>query len=583
MIKKNVVSYHPGHPNPQFYRPIFASLNGTWQFIFDDEQKGLTEGWSNKIPDKTRPIQVPYAYETPLSGINEQEEHDTVWYFKTFANPHWSEKVMLHFERLDYVFDGWLNGHYLGKHIGGYDAFARDISEYLNDGDNLLSIRVYDDKDPSHVRGKQTWKKDPFECFYETTTGIYGDVWLEQVPYASLQGCDLRGLHEDKSVYARLLFTPEAVGEEVTIKISYHGEDVTQMSLVPVNIFWEGEIAIPAKAFHSWSPAHPCLYDVDIVLKRNGNLTDEVLTYFGINEVSTRDRRVLLNGKKRYLKFVLYQGYNPAGGLTSNEEGYLKDISLIKAMGFNGLRIHEKIETELFYYLCDREGLLSDVEMPSPQSYNHFENFQIQSEFGRIITDHVAHPSIIAYVAYNESWGIQGISRDSEQVDHLNSLYQMANRIDWTRPVISNDGWEATETDIVAVHNYAQDGKALLAAYSGMKPALAQGGNFEAIPGKYAFAAGYHYSGQPVLLSEFFGAAFKSKDKKSWGYNSPITNPRIYVRRYRSLLRAIKKLSFAGYCVTQFADTYQETNGFVTDEREPKAPLESIKRANQSF
>jgi Beta-galactosidase/beta-glucuronidase len=582
-MKKNVLSYHPGHPNPQFYRPIFTMLNGEWRFVFDDEQRGLSEGWSNKIPEQSQTIQVPYAYETPLSGINVQEEHDTVWYFKTFANPHWKQKVYLHFERLDYVFDGWLNGHYLGKHIGGYDAFTRDITEYLNEGDNLLSIRVYDDKDPSHLRGKQTWEKKPFSCFYPTTSGIYGDVWLEEVPAAGLQGCDIRGLFSEKSIYYRLLFTPEAIGEDVEITISYRGKKVTEAHFVTTNIFSEGEIAIPPKFFHSWSPAYPCLYDVSVVLKRNSEITDTVLTYFGINEVQARDGRILLNGKRRYLKFVLYQGYNPDGGLTFNEEGYLKDIALIKAMGFNGVRVHQKIESELFYYLCDREGLLTDVEMPSPHVYNHFENFEIQSEFGRIITDHVPHPSIMSYVAYNESWGVDDVASSSEEKDLVNSLYQMANRIDWTRPVISNDGYEATETDILALHNYAEDGKALLEYYAGLKKALKNGENFLACGDKKAFAMDYHYSGQPIVLSEFFGASFKSSAGKGWGYNNPVKDARAYLRRYRSLLRAIKKLSFSGYCATQFADTYQEKNGFVDENRAPKASLEAIKRANKSF
>src|SRR5574344_638551 len=546
-MRKNVLSYQKGHPNPLFYRPLWQSLDGAWRLYFDDDNKGLMDGWSNRVPEGTRPIQVPYAYETPASGINETKEHQILWYFKTFNNPQWGEKVLLHFERIDYVFDGWLNGHYLGKHIGGYDAFARDITEFLRDGENLLSIRVYDDKDPSHLRGKQMWGAKPEGCFYPPTTGIYGDVWLENVARASLQGYDARGSYDDKLAYFRLLFTPEAIGSQVKITLSYRGKEVVSNSYTVESIYQEEEIAIPPKLFHAWSPAFPCLYDVEIALSRNGEMTDKVLSYFGINQVQARNHCLTLNGRKRYLKFVLYQGYHPEGGLTGTEEEILQDIRLIKAMGFNGVRVHEKIESELFYYLCDREGLLTTVEMPSPHAYNHFENFEIQSEFGRIITDHVPHPSIISYVIYNESWGVDNIASSDEEKDLVNGLYQMANRIDWTRPVVSNDGYEATETDIVALHNYAEDGKALLASYAGLKDALKKGENFFACTDKKAFALDYHYSGQPIILSEFFGASFKASAGKGWGYNTPVKDSRAYLLIKLSLLRGFKLFSTRRY------------------------------------
>jgi beta-galactosidase/beta-glucuronidase len=534
------------------------------------------------MPEGTRPIQVPYAYETPSSGIGETKEHQILWYFKSFTNPQWSEKILLHFERIDYVFDGWLNGHYLGKHIGGYDAFCRDITDYLRPGENLLSIRVYDDRDPSHLRGKQSCEEKPSGCFYTPTSGIYGDVWVEEVNPARVQGYDVRGSYDEKAAYFRLLFTPEAIGETLTIDLSYRGEKVASKEVTVSNIYHEEELPIPPKAFHAWTPAHPCLYDLRLSLKRNEETTDTVLSYFGVNQVEARGNRLLLNGKRRYLKFMLYQGYNPRGGLTFTEEESLKDIALVKAMGFNGVRVHEKVESEVFYYLADREGLLTDLELPSAQQYNRFENDEIQAEFGRIVTDHVGHPSLIAYVANNESWGVQDIDISEEVREQQNKLYEMANRIDWTRPVISNDGWEATETDLVALHNYSENGAKLLEDYAGLKNALAHNENFVVYVGKKAFAGDYHYSGQPYFLSEFFGVSLKGDQKKGWGYYTA-ADAKSYLRTYRSLLRAIKKLGFSGYCVTQFADTYQEKNGFVDDERTPKASLAAIKRANQSF
>jgi beta-galactosidase/beta-glucuronidase len=227
---------------------------------------------------------------------------------------------MLHFERCDYVFDGWVNGHYLGKHVGGYDAFRYDISDFLVDGENLIVVRAYDDKDPSHVRGKQTWKEKPFDGFFPTTSGLYGDVWLEEVARASFQGYDARGSFDEKSVYFRLLFTPEAIGSQAILNVSYRGKAVCSTSFEVNNIYMEQELAIPAKDFHRWTPAYPCLYDLEMVLVRNGEVSDKVLSYFGINSISQRKNAITLNGQKRYLKFVLYQGYNPKGGLTFDGE-----------------------------------------------------------------------------------------------------------------------------------------------------------------------------------------------------------------------------------------------------------------------
>lgn len=582
-MKRNVLSYESGHPNPLFYRPTWMSLSGPWPFCFDDENRGLREGWSNKIPEGVSSIRVPYAYETPSSGVQDDKEHTVIWYFKTFLKPHWSGKCLLHFERCDYVFDGWVNGHYLGKHVGGYDAFRFDIGDYLNEGDNLLSIRVFDDSDPTHVRGKQTWKEKPFGCFYPRTTGLYGDVWLEEVPKASLQGYDARGSYEDKMIYFRLLFTPEAIGEQFSLRLSYKSHLVSSLNILVNAIYMEDSLAIPKKDLHGWSPAFPCLYDLEMTLERNGERTDRVLSYVGINEIRQKKNTVTLNGKKRFFKGVLYQGDNPKGGMTFTEEEYLRDIRLIKSMGFNGVRVHEKVESELFYYLADREGLLTTLELPSSHLYDPVEASEASDQWGRIVTDHVGHPSIIAYVAYNESRGIDNIALSEEMQKQATSLYDMSNRIDWSRPALSNDGWEHTSSDILSLHADAKDGKELLQNFAGLKTCLEEGKNFEVIKGKTAFVGGYHYLGQPCVLSEFFSATFKKDQRKAWGHPFLVFSPREYLKRYRSLLKAAKKLGFCGYCATQFADAYQEKNGFVDESRRPKVSVEALRRANKSF
>src|SRR5574344_3087942 len=132
-MRKNVRSYEAGHPNPLFYRKDWMSLNGKWGFVFDDGNVGLSEGWSDHCPVDPQTINVPYAYETPSSGIDSRDVHNVLRYYRRFTNPRWGKRTLIHFERCDYVFDGWLNGHYLGRHVGGYDAFAYDITNELAD------------------------------------------------------------------------------------------------------------------------------------------------------------------------------------------------------------------------------------------------------------------------------------------------------------------------------------------------------------------------------------------------------------------------------------------------------------------
>jgi hypothetical protein len=377
-----------------------------------------------------------------------------------------------------------------------------------------------------------------------------------------------------------MLFTHKARGATFAVKIRYGGQEVASAVYLITGTFLDVEIKLPPKGFHPWSPARPCLYDLEFAILRDGAVNDRVYSYLGINEVSQKKRHLSINGRKRYLKLALYQGYNPQGGLTFTEAQSLKDIALLKAMGFNGVRIHEKVESELFYYLADREGLFTDVEMPSSYEYDPIEAKKAGDQFGILVRDHVGHPSVVAYVAYNESWGLPAIKDDLEQQAQASSLYDMANRIDWTRPVISNDGWEHTKSDLLTLHNYAHDGRALKAFYKPAMLGIANNANFSANASKQAFAEGWHYNGQPLLMSEFFGAGL---GHDPGGYGASSRTERGYLIRYRGLLRAIKKMGYAGYCATQFADTYQEKNGFVTENRQPKVPLDALKRANKAF
>jgi hypothetical protein len=313
---------------------------------------------------------------------------------------------------------------------------------------------------------------------------------------------------------------------------------------------------------------------------REGLVNDRIYSYCGVNEVSQSKRFLAINGRKRYLRLASYEGQSEEGGPTLTEEEYARDIALLKALGFNGVRIHEKIESELFYYLADREGLFTDVEMPSCHGYDPAAAKKAGDQFGIFVRDHVGHPSVIAYVAYEESKGIPEVASDEAQQAQATSLYEMANRIDWTRPVISNDGYEHTKSDLLTIHNYAADEKAMAAYRKPYLLALGNNANFKVDGLHLAFAGAAHYDGQPLIMSAFFGAPI-GRGKKGHAPSAP--SVRAYLKRYRGLLRELKKMGCAGYCATEFADVYGMEDGFVTADRKPKASPEAVRRANKAF
>lgn len=586
MMRRNVVSYHPGHPNPFFYRPDYLVLNGPWDLVFDDDIEGFALQYQNEEPiQKAKSIQVPFSYETPASKINEKKQHRVLWYYKRFDAPHYPELVLLHLERVDYASDVYLNGHYLGRHVGAYDAFAYEISAFLQEKDNLLVVRVYEDnQDLTRLSGKQSWEKKPRGIFYPPTTGIYGDVWIESVPCVRLKGYDVRGYYDEKSAYFRMLFTHKAIGGQVDLTISYHGALVKRVSFPITGTYLESAVALPSSQCHAWFPGNPCLYDTEFQVSKDGKVYDRVQSYFGFNQIKIKDGYLYFNGKKRYPRFTLYQGYDPKTGLTITPEQALRDIKLNKQMGFNGFRIHQKVESEVFYYLCDREGLYTDLEMPSAQSYTPVGMKQALDTWGILVRDHVGHPSLCAYVPFNESWGLPNLNNNPEQIQVLKDAYAMAKRIDDTLPVVSNDGWQNAKTDLLCIHNYDADVNALKPFLEAQTEALEreEPSSPSVTDSRGLFLLGYRYEGQPKIISEFFGLSLASQEAKGWGYQEA-KNIRAYLKTYRALLKAYKAAGYAGYCVTQFADTYQEKNGLVDEKRHPKASVESFRKSNKAF
>src|SRR4051794_14451891 len=165
----------PEHPQPQFQRAEWSNLNGIWDFQFDDQDAGLAQNWQAGRPKFSRPIMVPFSFECPASGIGETGFHPRVWYSRTFTVPgNWAHRrILLHFGAVDYRAMVWVNGKYVGQHEGGHTPFTFDVTNFLQDDENVVTLRVEDPPaDRPIPRGKQFWENKPASIYYTRTTGI---------------------------------------------------------------------------------------------------------------------------------------------------------------------------------------------------------------------------------------------------------------------------------------------------------------------------------------------------------------------------------------------------------------------------
>ncbi|GLO67949.1 MULTISPECIES: glycoside hydrolase family 2 protein [Oceanobacillus] len=573
------------YPRPQYQRSEWINLNGTWKFSFDDNNIGEKSQW-NKKPSFTDEIQVPFTYETKASGIGEETFHPNVWYQRSFQIPteHADKRTILRFQASDYLTKVWVNGVFVGSHAGGYAAFSFDISDVITlDTHNEVVVKVEDSQSCYQPRGKQRWIDHNFGCWYVQQTGIWQTVWLEFLPETSIDNVKMTPKLDTNAVdfqYQLNRMPTEACRIETII--TFDEDTVKRFSINPNRKDEQLEVSIDSnlhewRVMH-WTPENPHLYDVTFKLYVADALVDEVKSYFGMRKISIKGDQVLLNNSPIYQKLLLDQGYWTDTMLTPpSDEAIIEDIEKTLAMGYNGVRKHQKVEDERFLYWCDKKGLLVWSEMAATYEFSDeaVENFT--REWQEIVKQHYNHPSIITWVPFNESWGVPHILTDKKQQTFTEAIYYLTKSLDDERPVIVNDGWEHTISDIIALHDYEEVGEIFYDRYKDKETILQN-----KIPhnnGKYAFAQGYFYKGQPVIITEYGGIAFQ--DENGWGYGNQVSTKEAFLERFQNITDAIKKLPYvSGYCYTQTTDVQQEVNGLLKENREPKIDLEKIKEVN---
>ncbi|MFN8447711.1 MAG: glycoside hydrolase family 2 TIM barrel-domain containing protein [Anaerolineae bacterium] len=568
----------PEYPRPQFVRERWLNLNGTWRFDFDDADAGLRERWSENAPLQ-REITVPFAFQSKASGIHTNEFHDVVWYQRGFEIPaDWhGSSILLHFGAVDYRAWVWVNGSFAAYHEGGHTPFRVDITPFLRDSANTLVVRVEDSStDLDQPRGKQYWKAESASIFYTRTTGIWQTVWLEPVGAAYLD--DLRLTPDvDRSALQveYVLAGSQSAGVEVETDITYQGEQVAASVFSPDDTRASLSISLGSN-LHLWSPENPALYDLTVRVKHDGQILDEVQSYFGMRKISIDNGQIRLNNQPYLMKLVLDQGYHPDGVLTfPTDEDFRRDIELTKTMGFNGARKHQKVEDPRYLYWADKIGLLVWGEMANTFAFSPTSVQRLTAEWQAAVRRDYNHPCIVAWVPMNESWGVPDLKNDPHQRGLLVTLYNLTRSLDSTRLVISNDGWEHAQTDLLTIHDYESNGAVLSQRYSTADTILA------ATPAKRdLFTTGFAHQGQPILLTEYGGVAFRKNDAAGWGY-STASDEAEFVQRYREIVEAVMASSvLQGFCYTQLTDVEQEINGLLTYDRQPKTDLSTIAAIN---
>lgn len=587
-------NYIKNYPRPQFVRKEWKNLNGEWNFLFDDNDEGETKEYFTNFPNENK-INVPFTYETKLSGIEDTSIHYIVWYNRKInisKEQLENKKVLLHFEGSDYLTKVWINGKYIGLNEGGYSRFSFDIQEYVIEGENDITVKVEDSLAKEQPRGKQRYKRESWECWYIQTTGIWKTVWLEWVSKNYIK--QIKNTPNTDRETIQLEYEINITEKEfennnfyIETEISFNGEILNTNKTLLNNSYQEDEVKICQEnighIIRNWSTTEPNLYDITYKLYCNDGIIDIVHSYFGIRKVSIQNDEIFLNDEKLYLKLILDQGYWKESHLTPpSEDALIKDIDIALDYGYNGVRKHQKIEDERFLYWCDVKGVLVWSEMPSFYNFNDKSVKSFIEQWIKVVKQNYNHPSIITWVPINESWGVPNIKNNKKQQSFANSLYYITKSLDDTRPVISNDGWEHTISDIITIHDYKQDGELLYSEYNDEDKKVLN--NLVDYNLKHKlFCKGYKYEGQPVIMSEYGGIALKSEE--GWGYGDQVKNENEFLERFILLTNAVKNTPYiTGYCYTQLTDVQQEINGLVDENRNGKFSrkiINNIKEVNE--
>jgi beta-galactosidase/beta-glucuronidase len=574
------------HPRPQLTRANWHDLCGEWEFAYDDADAGVQAQWWRGDRAFERSITVPFPPESEASGVHDPRPHPIVWYRRTFSAPA-GERLLLHFGAVDYRARVWVNGTEVVAHVGGHAPFHVDVTHALVDtGPHVVVVRAEDRVDDlTQPRGKQHWEDSPSAIWYHRTTGIWQPVWLEPVAADHITAVEWTPSAATASVGVRV--TTTGTSDDLSLRVRLSLDDrVLADDRYRLDGVLERTLTLPQArngVDHSleWRPGSPTLIGATVSLLRGDTVVDTVESYFGLRDVGVRDGRFVINGDRLFLRMVLAQGYWPTSHLAApSEDALRREVELIKELGFNGVRVHQKVEDPRFLYWCDRLGLVVWGEMANAYEYSPDGVARFTAEWLEVVRRDVSSPCVVTWVPVNESWGVPALAADPRQRHFLESLYHLTHAVDGTRPVISNDGWEHATSDIWTVHDYSPSASGLTARYGTPEGvAAAMGADW---PGsKRIHLSTPERTGQPLMITEFGGLSYTPSAGDRWfGYRT-VANAQDLIESYERLVTAlVSSDQVAGFCYTQLTDTEQEVNGLLTETRAHKVDPGEIRRIN---
>ena len=565
------------YPRPQFERKSFMNLNGWWTCHISrkamcyrnreiDEERVSSKGFETRIL-------VPFAPETPASGMNVQDIIDCIYYHRTIQCECLDEekRAILNFGAVFYHCEVYIDGIQAGFHDGGSSSFSINITAFVKDGEehDLVVKATSNLQDGSIPSGKQSSYMTSYACFYHRTTGIWQTVWMEAVAKDGLKSATVRPDIDQEQLTVMPEFYQESDNTlEITLKDG--NKTVAQKRVSCSN---SACVVLPVKKMKLWSPESPFLYDLTYrITDKQGNLVDEVKSYAGMRKVHTDNGIFYLNNQPYFQRLVLDQGYYPDGIWTAPTDDALKnDILLGKNAGFNGARLHQKVFEERYYYWADKLGYLTWGESASwvMDINDELAVRNYIGEWTEVVARDRNHPSLVIWTPFNETWG----SREGVYPRLIRDIYHITKAIDPTRPVNDASGDDHILTDIWSVHNYEQDGKRLaeqLEFKEGKEP-------YRNSRDKKHLAV---YEGQPYMVDEFGGIGWMSAEerKTSWGYGNLPQTPEEFYTRLEGQIKALKESKHVtGFCYTQLTDVEQEKNGIYYYDRTPKLDMKRIK------
>ncbi|SKC62901.1 glycoside hydrolase family 2 protein [Krasilnikoviella flava] len=588
----------PEYPRPQVVRDRWLNLNGQWGFEIDPGDSGLERGVRDRRLTGT--ITVPFAPESELSGVENTDFLEAVWYRREVTVPaDWADvagedtHVLLHFGAVDHDATVWVDGTEVARHRGGFTPFTADLFGVAAPGDTVtVVVRARDHRGIPQARGKQSGQYANKDCHYTRTTGIWQTVWMEPVPGASLRRPRITPDLAARALDVRVPLTQNRRGHRVVVTVSdADGVVATETTRADLDLAPSLRVVVPEDRLRPWSTQDPHLYGVEVELRdAAGAVVDTVRSYAGLRSVAIEGKAIRINGEPVFQRLVLDQGYWPESLMTApSDAALLRDVELGLEAGFNGARLHQKVFEERYLYHADRLGYLVWGEFGDWGSgdFGRKDDHQKPTtsyvgEWLEALERDFSHPSIVGWCPLNETH--QLLHDRITQLDDVTRAMFLATKLaDPSRPVLDASGYShrVLETDVWDSHHYEQEPEAFARDMAGLKNDEPYGNRYDEGP------ISLPYKGQPYFCSEYGGIWWNPEEaakaagddrSESWGYGQRVADEEEFHARFAGLTDALldDPLMF-GYCYTQLTDVFQEQNGVYRFDRSEKLDVDRVR------